>query len=85
MANQSSKPNRWRSRFGKFIRTYGTAKLARELAINTSTIYHWMGGASSPRPTTAQQILAAAKSIQFRLTHRDIYEIASVPTAEVSQ
>ena len=85
MANHRSTSNRWRSRFGKFIQAYGTAKLARELAINSSTIYHWMGGASSPRPTNAQQILTAAKSIQFRLTHRDIYENAGAPNAEVTQ
>ena len=78
--------NKWSSRFGKFIRTYGTAKLARDLAVNPSTIYHWMAGDSSPRPTTAQHMVAAAKSIQFRLTHRDIYlDPAPSVAAEVSQ
>ena len=78
--------NKWSSRFGKFIRTYGTAKLARDLAVNPSTIYHWMGGDSSPRPTTAQQLLAAAKSIQFRLTHRDIYsDLGPASSPEVTQ
>lgn len=78
--------SKWNSRFGKFIRTYGTAKLATELAVNPSTIYHWMAGDSSPRPTTAQQLLIAAKTIQFRLTHRDIYVVAR-PSAstEVTQ
>ena len=75
----------WDSRFGKFIKTYGTYKLATLLAIHPSTIYHWMGGSSSPRPTHAKLILAAAKTIQFRLTHRDIYESAVTPAPEVTQ
>ena len=83
----TSKSSRWRSHFGEFIRTYGTAKLARDLQVNDSTIYHWMGGRSFPRPTTARQLIVAARSIRLKLTYRDIYQRRqiSAATAEVNQ
>jgi len=84
---RTSKSSRWRSKFGEFIRAYGTARLARDLQVNESTIYHWMGGRSIPRPTMARQLIVAAQSIHVRLTYRHIYQRREIPaaTAEVNQ
>jgi DNA-binding XRE family transcriptional regulator len=75
----------WETRFGKFLKSYGTHKLAKELGIYPSTIYHWMAGVHYPRTETAQKIVIAAKSIRFRLTLSDVYEGQHELVAEVNQ
>jgi hypothetical protein len=66
--------NRWRSKFERFVRTYGVERLATGLDIRSSAIYHWLRGATAPRPTHASIIQRLARESGVNLTFDQIYQ-----------
>ena len=64
---------RWKTRFGVFVRTFGTTELAHQLNIDPQAIYHWIRGQTSPRPHLARTIVSLASSTAVSLTLEDIY------------
>jgi len=65
--------DRWETRFAKFVRAFGTQKLADTLQIKRSAIYHWISGSVQPHPENAKKVVALAKSIEFDLSLSDVY------------
>ncbi len=65
--------NRWESRFGRFIQSYGVAHLATELEIQPGAIYQWIRGITAPRPAYAAAIRDLAHGSGFRLSLDEIY------------
>ena len=66
-------PKRWKSKFARFVGDYGPRRIASELRIDSSAIYHWIRGASTPRPAHAAIIQRLARDQGIRLTFDDIY------------
>jgi hypothetical protein len=64
---------RWDSKFARFIQSYGVEPLALELDITSFAIYHWIRGASIPRPAYAEVIQRLARDRGITLTMDDIY------------
>jgi hypothetical protein len=64
----------WKSKFARFIQSYGVESLAAELDVRPSAIYHWIRGAASPRPSHAEIIQRLAQERRCRLTMDQIYE-----------
>ena len=64
---------RWKSKFARFIRSYGTERLAKQLDVRSSAIYHWIRGATTPRPAHAEIIQRLARERGSRLTLDEIY------------
>jgi hypothetical protein len=66
-------PRRWKSKFARFIQSYGVESLAMELDVRPSAIYHWIRGATTPRPVHAEIIQRLARERRCRLTMDEIY------------
>ena len=64
---------RWKSKFARFIHAYGVESLALELDVRPSAIYHWIRGATTPRPVHAEIIQRLARKRGSRLTMDEIY------------
>jgi len=64
---------RWKSKFARFIQSYGVESLAVELDVRPSAIYHWIRGATTPRPVHAEVIQRLARERGSRLTMDEIY------------
>ncbi len=64
---------RWKSKFARFIQSYGVKFLAVELDVTPFAIYHWIRGASVPRPAHAKAIQRLARERGSRLTMDEIY------------
>jgi hypothetical protein len=78
---------RWKSKFARFVLDYaqreprdarghvmgGATLLARHLGIRPSAIYHWVRGATAPRPVHAAIIQRLARERGVRLTLDQIY------------
>src|SRR5260370_41967766 len=73
MSMPQSVSRRWKSKFARFIQDFGVESLALELDIRPSAIYHWIRGATSPRPAHAAIIQSLARERGYRLTMDDIY------------
>jgi hypothetical protein len=65
--------SRWKSKFARFVRSYGVEVLAAGLEIRPSAIYHWIRGATAPRPAHAEIIQRLARERGSRLTLDQIY------------
>jgi hypothetical protein len=66
--------HRWKSKFARFVSAYGVELLASSLDVRPSAIYHWIRGATSPRPAHAAIIQRLARERGgYRLTMDDIY------------
>jgi hypothetical protein len=63
----------WTTAFAKFVEKRGATKLAEDLQVVRTAVYHWIEGTTSPRPDKAIQIVEIAKSARFQLTLVDIY------------
>lgn len=61
---------RWETRFGSFVRSYGVARLAQQLQLDTTAIRQWVRGHTSPRPPHARAIVVLSENT---LTLDDIY------------
>jgi len=66
----------WSSRFARFVTGYGVTRLAKRLEIRTSAIYHWIRGATAPKPVHAAIIQRLARESGARLTFDQIYRHA---------
>lgn len=66
--------DRWSSKFGEFVSSYGVTSLARAIDVHPSAVFHWMSGATYPKPphACAMQFLAAERG--FSLSLDEIYE-----------
>jgi len=64
---------RWKSKFAQFVQGYGVEKLAKRLDVRPSAIYHWIRGATTPRPAHAAVIQHLARERGYKLTMDDIY------------
>lgn len=63
----------WKSKFARFIKSYGVDSLAKQLDVQPSAIYHWLRGATTPRPVHAEIIQRLARERGARLTMDQIY------------
>jgi hypothetical protein len=63
----------WKSNFARFIQSYGVDLLALKLDVHTSAIYHWIRGATTPRPAHAEIIQRFACERGSRLSFDEIY------------
>lgn len=63
----------WDSKLAKFVQGYGVSKLAKELSVQPSAIYHWIRGATSPHPSKAQALQRLAKLAGVAITLDEIY------------
>ena len=70
-------PERWKSEFARFIKSYGVESLAVQLDVNPSAIYHWIKGVNAPRRTHAEIIQRLARERGTTLTMDAIYRHAS--------
>jgi DNA-binding XRE family transcriptional regulator len=64
---------RWETRFARLVRSYGVAKLAKDLEVDPTAIYQWVRGSVSPRPDKAMLIVVLLKQVG-RLRLDDIYQ-----------
>jgi hypothetical protein len=84
---------RWESKFARFVGGYGVELLAAKLDVGSSAIYHWIRGATRPRPEHAEIIQRLACERGIRLTFDEIYghsrklradEVASAAATAIS-
>ena len=72
----------WKSRFARFVRSYGVESLAMQLDVRPSAIYHWIRGSTTPRPAHAEIIKRLARERGSRLTMDEIYGHSSAIRAD---
>jgi hypothetical protein len=63
----------WKSKFARFVKSYGVRPLAKQLHIDSSAVYHWIAGSSSPHPLHAEIIRRLARERGVRMTMDQIY------------
>jgi len=68
-----STDGRWKSKFARFVSSYGVDLLASRLRVNPSAIYHWLSGTTSPHPRHAQAVQRLAKRRRIALSLEEIY------------
>ena len=67
------KTKNWTGRFPAFVFAYGgPLKLAADLGVVHSSVYHWMSGSWPPKYKTAQRIVELATSAKFALSIDDV-------------
>src|SRR5580704_10649252 len=64
---------RWKSKFARFIKSYGVESLAVQLDVHPSAIYHWISGSTAPRRTHAEIVQRLARERGTALTMDAIY------------
>jgi hypothetical protein len=64
---------RWKSRFGRFVSSFGSTNLADHLEVDRSNVFKWIRGSSAPDPGKALAICDLASSSGFRLSLEDVY------------
>ena len=82
--------NRWETKFGSFVHSYGVSTLAAALDVHPSAVHHWIGGRTYPRVPHACAMEHLAAERGFSLSLDDIYEgprqviaeACSMPTTE---
>ena len=69
--------DRWRTRFGTWVKGYGPNRLARDVGrglygqpLTPEAIYQWVSGTNAPRPQHALRIVQLARG---RVSFEDIY------------
>jgi hypothetical protein len=72
--SRKSKDNRWNSKFGQFVRSYGVELLATRLSVDPTSVYHWIARRTSPDPANAQAIQRLARRRRITLSLDDIYQ-----------
>jgi DNA-binding transcriptional regulator YdaS (Cro superfamily) len=70
-------PQRWKSKFARFVDGYGTTRLASKLGVHPSAIHQWIRAVSKPKVEYAEAILWLAHERATILTLADIYRHAS--------
>jgi hypothetical protein len=66
--------NRWKSKFARFVLDFGTTALSEELEVHQSAIYHWIRGATTPRPWHAATLQRLASERGVGPTLDQIYQ-----------
>jgi transcriptional regulator with XRE-family HTH domain len=74
MRTERADDGRWESNFGRFVSRYGAEKLAGELGVDRTAVYHWVRGASMPVSLTAVHLHSLAREGGFQISFDDIYE-----------
>lgn len=64
----------WKSRFARFVQSYGVGSLAVQLDVRPSAIYHWIRGTHTPRPAHAEIMQRLARESGLKLTFDQIYQ-----------
>lgn len=72
--SRAARDKRWESKFAQFVQDYGVERLARQLRIAPSAIYHWMRGRTSPHPARAIEVQRIAKRRGVDLSLDEIYQ-----------
>jgi hypothetical protein len=72
----------WKSKFARFVESYGVESLAMKLQIRPSAIYQWIRGSTAPRPIHAEIMKQLARERGSRLTMDEIYEHTRLVRAE---
>lgn len=72
----------WKSRFARFVQSYGVGSLAVKLGVRPSAIYHWIRGTTAPRPVHAEIMKQLARERGSRLTMDEIYEHSRLVRAD---
>lgn len=57
---------------GRFVRSYGSDKLAKALGVDPRTVRYWVSGTVSPQPQLARRLLEIARECGTELTAEDI-------------
>ena len=68
----------WKSRFARFVKSYGVVNLALQLDVLPSAIYHWIQGSTAPRPVHAEIIQRLARERGARLTMDQILSLIHI-------
>lgn len=68
-------PRRWRTSFGRFVRSTGVDSLAEKLStagqpVTRKAIYNWLAGDHAPRPHCAAAIVQISRG---RIVLEDVY------------
>jgi hypothetical protein len=86
----------WKSKFARFVKSYGVLPLAKRLHVDPTAVYHWIQGTTAPRPVHAEIIQRLARERGVRMTMDQIYrhflslradraaEVPSEPSLEAS-
>jgi hypothetical protein len=64
----------WSSAFARFVTAYGIDRLATALEISSPAVFHWIRGATAPKPAHAVIIQRLARESGVRLTLDQIYQ-----------
>ena len=67
------KEKRWKSKFARFVLSYGVESLAKQLDVDPSAIYHWVRAVVRPKPEHAATIQRLAREGGIRLSLDSIY------------
>jgi hypothetical protein len=65
--------DRWNSKFARFVTDYGPTRLAKQLEVHPSAVYHWVRGVTIPKPAHAAIIQRLAVEEGIALTFEEIY------------
>ena len=69
--SRRSNDRRWESKFGRFVREYGVARLAARLNVTPAAVYLWISGKTRPQTGKAIEICQIARP--QRLSIEEIY------------
>jgi hypothetical protein len=69
-------PKTERSKFERFVRSYGVVRLAAKLSLHPSAIYHWLRGINAPKLSHAAMIRRLASESGASLSFDEIFEHA---------
>lgn len=69
----------WATPFARFVGEFGVHSLAERLSIEPSAIYHWIRGATSPRPAIAFELCELAREISMPLSFEEVYRHSMKP------
>jgi hypothetical protein len=73
MSRRATVGPRWKSKFARFVRSFGVCPLAKELNVPHTAIYQWIRAMTRPKPEYAAIIQRLARERGTRLTFDDIY------------
>lgn len=71
---------RWRTRFGRFVRTRSVTRMSSDLRVTRSTVHGWLSGRHTPRIQFARQIVSLSDG---RLELGDVYQHTTILRGQV--
>jgi hypothetical protein len=69
-----SKGKRWKTKFARFVDTFGAQNLAAELNVSRDALYKWVAGAVHMRPVRAMEIVKIARRRKIVISLDEIYQ-----------